>query len=178
MNIEFVEPRLPSRRAWTALLGVAALAAVLFATARVLAARAQTLDDAWRAGEQARTRPVPMAAPRKPPPYAADAQRALERAALPGAAALGELEAVAVAGVALQSIEIDMAVRRATVQLRAPGQAVLDDYLGQLNAGLALPAWHVERIAVGERVGPPPPGAAPNGAPALGELSVTLARTL
>jgi len=177
MNIEFVDPPLPSRRAWTAVLAVAAMAAVLFGAARLLGARADALREAWRDGERARAQPAP-APPRPAPPYAADARRALDRAALPVATALGELEGVSVVGIALQSIDVEAASRRVTVQLRCSRQAVLDDYLGQLNAGLPVPAWHVERLSVDDRAGAAAPQAPASGATPGQALAATLVRSL
>ena len=110
---------------------------------------------------------------RPPPPYEVDALRALDRAALPQAQALGELEAVAVVGIALQSIDVDMAEHQVSVELRSASPATLDDDLDQLNAGLPAPAWRVARIAAGGATAGrlSGPGAAPPT-----ELAVTLLR--
>lgn len=173
MNIEFMDPVLPSRRAWLVVLALAALAAVLFAADRLMAAHVHALEDELRARRLAATNPVPLSPVRPAPPYEADALRALDRATLPQAQALGELEAVAVVGIALQSIDVDMAEHQVTVELRSASQAALDDYLDQLNAGLSIPAWRVTRIAADGATAGRLPGP---GAPPAAEQAVTLLR--
>ena len=172
MNIEFVEPRLPSRRAWLVVLSLATLAAVLFAAARVMHARADALEDERRMHALAAARPAPVAAPRPAPAYQADALRALDRAALPEAQALGELEAVAVAGIALQSIDVNAAEHVVAVELQSSSRQALDDYLDQLNAGLAIPAWRIQRVSATAAAG----GHAPAGSAPAATQSVTLMR--
>lgn len=145
MNIEFIDPVLPSRRAWMCVVGLGALAAVLFAAGRIMEARVAAIEGEARARATAAV--VLPTLHREPPPYAEDLKRALDRAALPEAVVLKELETVAVVGIQLTSIDIDMANHTATVELQADDDKALGDYLDQLNAGLATPIWHIERLA-------------------------------
>lgn len=147
MNIEFVDPVLPSRRAWTGVLAFAALAAVLFAAGRILQTRAASLQQEARARAAALNVVQPSMPPVSPPPYGDDLQRALDRASLPEAPVLRELETVAVVGIQLTSIDVSMADHIATVELQADNDAALGDFLDQLNAGLAAPAWRIDRLA-------------------------------
>lgn len=147
MNIEFIEPVLPSRRAWTCVLALAALAAVLFAAGRVLQARAATLELEARARAAAMNVVQPVSQPTTPRPYADDLRRALDRASLPEAPVLRELETVAVTGIQLTSIDISMADHVATVELQADSDTALGDFLDQLNAGMPAPVWHIDHLA-------------------------------
>jgi hypothetical protein len=145
LNIEFIDPVLPSRRAWSCVVGLAALAAVLFAAGQIMEARVATLTQEASARSAAAS--VVQTVPREaPPPYAEDLKRALDRAALPEAVALKELETVAVVGIQLTSIDIDMSSHMATVELQADNDQALGDYLDQLNAGMPSPVWHIERL--------------------------------
>jgi hypothetical protein len=106
MNIEFIDPVLPSRRAWMCVVGLAAIAAVLFAAGRIMEARVAAIESEARARTAAAlVLPTPRS---EPPPYAEDLKRALDRAALPEAVALKALETVAVVGIQLTSIDIDI----------------------------------------------------------------------
>jgi hypothetical protein len=146
VNIEFIDPVLPSRRAWSFVAGLGALAAVLFAAGRIMEARTAAIEN--EASARAATAALVQATPRAvPPPYAEDLKRALDRAALPEAVVLKELETVAVVGIQLTSIDIDMAEHRATVELQAEDDKALGEYLDQLNAGMPTPVWHIERLA-------------------------------
>jgi len=154
MNIEFIDPVLPSRRAWIAVAALGALAAVLFAAGRIMEARIAVLESDARARAVASA--LVQATPRpEPPPYAEDLKRALDRAALPEAAALKELETVAVIGIQLSSIDIDMATHTATVELQADDDRVLGEYLDQLNAGMTTPLWHIDRLSAVQAVARP-----------------------
>jgi hypothetical protein len=145
VNIEFLDPVLPSRRAWMGVLALGALAAVLFAGGRIREARVAALQGEARARAAAAVvLPVSRALP---PPYAEDLKRALDRAALPEAVVLKELEMVAVVGIQLTSIDLDSTSHVATVELRADDERALGDYLDQLNIGQPAPVWHIERLA-------------------------------
>ena len=71
----------------------------------------------------------------------------LKRAALPEAAAFAELEHVSVAGIRVRSIDDDPSASNVVVELDAVSDAVLNDYLDQLNAGQPEPKWHIWRIS-------------------------------
>lgn len=146
MNIEFVDPVLPSRRAWTRVLAFAALAAMLFAAGRILQTRAASLEQEARA-RAAATNVVQPILPPSSPPYGDDLRRALDRASLPEAPVLRELETVAVVGIQVTSIDVSMADHVATVELLADNDAALGDFLDQLNAGMPTPAWRVDRLS-------------------------------
>ncbi len=79
--------------------------------------------------------------------YAEDLRRAIDRTSLPEAPVLRELEAVAVVGIQLTSIDISMADHVATVELQAESDVALGDDLDQLNAGMPAPAWHIDHLA-------------------------------
>jgi hypothetical protein len=143
MRIEFVDARLPSRRAWAIVLAIAALAAVTFAVGRVMTVRARSLES---------TRIVPVIdipsreSPRSTPTYDMEARRALDRASLPWSDSLAQLEGVSMQGVQLRSIDVDMASRQVRVELAVSDDARLADYLDQLNAGAPLAAWCVVSV--------------------------------
>jgi hypothetical protein len=149
MNIEFVEARLPSRRAWIAaavilVLGVAGV--VASCTLESMVRQERTEQAAARRAAAARAA-AGSAAPVALPPYFADARAALARARLPEAEALSELEAVAVTGIQLRSIDVNGAEGSVVVELEAASDDALSEYLDQLNAGLARPAWRIQRLA-------------------------------
>ena len=154
MNIEFIEPVLPSRRAWMCVLGLAALAAVLFAAGRIVQTRAAMLEEEARARVAVANVVQPVSLPTSPPPYADDLRRAFDRASLPEAPVLRELETVAVVGIQLTSIDIDMADHVATVELEADSDVALGDYLDQLNAGMPTPVWHIDHLAAAPQAVP------------------------
>ena len=158
MNIEFIDPVLPSRRAWMCVVGLGALAAVLFAAGRIMEARAGILQDEARRRAAAQALAAATPVPLPPPPYADDLRLALDRASLPEAPVLRELETVAVVGIQLTSIDIDMADHMATVELQADSDAALGDYQDQLNAGLPSAAWHIDRLAATQQGTSPEPG--------------------
>ncbi len=147
MNIEFIDPVLPSRRAWMLAVGMAALAAVLFAAGRIAQTRAAMLEEDARASAATASVVQPASSPTWPRAYAEDLRRAIDRASLPEASVLRELETVAVAGVQLTSIDVSMADHMATVELQADSDVALGDYLDQLNAGMPTPAWHIDHLA-------------------------------
>ena len=147
MNIEFVESSRPSRRAWLfagALWGAVLILGVVHLYLQSRLAREQ---EARRAAEARSRTPVVTPAPRASPPYQDDALAALKRAALPEADALAELETVAVIGIQLKSIDVNPAVSAVIVELDASSDAVLSDYVDQLNAGMPSPKWHIRRFA-------------------------------
>lgn len=147
MNIEFVAPSRPTRRAWLfagALWVAVLILGVLHLYLQVRIAREQ---EARRAAEASSRTPVVMPAPRASPPYLDDALAALKRAALPEADALAELENVAVVGIQLKSIDVNPGASAVVVELDASSDAVLGDYLDQLNAGMQSPKWHIRRVA-------------------------------
>ena len=147
MNIEFIDPVIPSRRAWMCVIGLGALAAVLFAAGQIMEARANMLMEDARARAAAEAIAAAAPAPMPSPPYADDLRRALDRASLPEAPVLRELETVAVVGIQLTSIDIDMADHMATVELEADNDTALGDYLDQLNAGMSETVWHIDHLA-------------------------------
>jgi hypothetical protein len=144
MRIEFVEARLPSRRAWSVVLVIGALAAVAFAASRVMALRARALD----ASRIVRIVDVPTpATPRAIPAYDAQARRALDRAQIAWSDSLGQLEGVSVDGVELRSIDVDAAAGRVKAELGVSNDHALSDYIDQLNAGLPQPSWIVDSVS-------------------------------
>ena len=147
MNIEFVEPSRPSRRAWlfAGALWVAVL--ILGVLHLYLQARLAREQEAQRVVEARSRTPAVTPVPRAPPPYLEEARAALKRAALPEADALAELETVAVIGIQLKSIDVNPAVSTVIVELDAASDAVLGDYVDQLNAGMPSPKWHIRRVA-------------------------------
>jgi len=151
MKIEFVDPVLPSRRAWACVVGLAALAAVLFAAGRIMEARVAAIESEGRA-RAAAAELAKAGLHDEPSPWAEDMKRALDRAALPEAPVLRELETVAVTGIQLTSIDIDMGIHMATVELQADNDQALGDYLDQLNAGMPAAVWHVERLASAQSI--------------------------
>lgn len=144
MRVEFVEARLPSRRAWAVVLVIAAVAAVVFAAARVMAVREKALE----AARTVRVVDVPRrAVARIIPSYDEEARRALDRAGLAWSESLGQLEGVSVDGVELRSIDVDDATGRVKAELGVRDDHALNDYIDQLNAGLPQPAWTVDSVS-------------------------------
>lgn len=147
MNIEFVEPTRPSRRAWLFAGFLWILVLILGILHLYLQSRLAREQEAQRAAEARSGTNIATPIPRAPPSYLEDARAALKRAALPEADALAELENVAVVGIQLKSIDVNPAVSAVFVELDASSDAVLGDYVDQLNAGMPLPKWHIRRIA-------------------------------
>lgn len=178
MNIEFVEPVLPSRRAWI-IAGIPWVLVLLLAAwyvhlqARIAHQREEQLAAAARA-----SMPAIAAAPRVVPPYQEDALAALKRASLPEADALAELEHVAVVGIQLRSIDVNPAASAVVVELEAASDEVLVDYVDQLNAGLPNPKWHIRRVAELVNTRSPATGAAPGGNAAGATRAATIARDI
>lgn len=162
MNIDFVEPKLPSRRAWQIASLPMALALVLWCISLALNARIEARRAQLEAAELAAKAPAALpTGPTAVPPYAADARNALKRAALPEADALAELEHVEVAGIQLRSIDVNPAQNTVVIELDAVSEAVVGDYLDQLNAGEEVPKWHIMKLAAGAK------GARPEGVAGL-----------
>ncbi len=179
MNIDFVESKLPSRRAWMLASLPMVLALGLWCTLIFLHARLEAQREQLAAAElAARAKPVAPIVHRPPPPYQAQALAALKRAALPEADALGELEHVEVVGILLRSIDVNPAQAVVVVELDAASDEALGDYLDQLNAGDRLPKWHIQKLAA--RAGEARLSAAPSiGGSQVGEgHSVFIARSL
>ncbi len=148
MNIDFVEPRLPSRRAWILASLPMVLTLVLWGALIFLHARLEAQREQLAAAElAARAKPVAPIVHRPPPPYQAQALAAIKRAALPEADALGELEHVEVVGIQLRSIDVNPAQAVVVVELDAASDEALGDYLDQLNAGDGLPKWRIQKLA-------------------------------
>ncbi len=147
MNIEFIEPRRPSRKAWL-IAGIPWVVVLILGVLYVyLQSRVAHERDARLAAEaMAKTTPA-AAAPRVVPPYQDEAVAALKRAALPETDALAELEHVAVIGIQLRSIDVNPAASVVVVELEATSDEVLGDYLDQLNAGMPTPRWQIRRVA-------------------------------
>ena len=148
MNIDFVEPKLPSRRAWIfaslpMVLAVLLWGVSLFLDARLDARRAQLVAAELGAKAPAAASTVPRPAPA----YQADAQIAVRRAELPEADALAEIEHVEVAGIQLRFIDVDPARNMVMVELDAASDDALGDYLDQFNAGEPVPKWHIVKLA-------------------------------
>ncbi len=148
MNIDFVEPRLPSQRAWILALLPAVLALLLWC---VLVDLHRQLDEqlARVAAAELAAR-VPMVSPtvnRHIPAYQAEALAAVTRAALPEADALAEIEHVEVTGIQLRSIDVNPAQGLVVVELDAASDAAIGDYLDQLNAGNEPQKWHIQKLA-------------------------------
>lgn len=147
MNIDFVEPALPSRREWIIALLPAALALFLSFALVELHARLDKQRRLKAAAEIAAIAPTAsLAVSRHLPPYQADAFAAVARAALPEANALTEIEHVEVTGIQLRSIDVNPAQDTVLVELDAVNDAALGDYLDQLNAGDEPQKWHIQKI--------------------------------
>ncbi len=148
MNIDFVELRLPSRRAWMLASLPMVMALVLWCVLFFLHARAEVQREQLAAAElAARAKPVAPIVHRPPPPYQAQAVAVIKRATLPEADALAELEHVEVVGIQLRSIDVNPAQAVVVVELDAASDEALGDYLDQLNAGDGLPKWHIQKLA-------------------------------
>ena len=159
MKIEFVEPTPPSRRAWI-VAGILWLVVLVLGGLNLhMRAQATRQRELQLAAEQRAKAPVLPAAPHASPPYQAEAEAALKRAALPEAEALAELEHVAVVGIQLRSIDVNPAASVVVVELEATNDEILGDYLDQLNAGMPTPRWHIQRIATASGVSATSPGA-------------------
>ena len=178
MNIEFVEPTRPSRRAWI-IAGIPWLLVLILGVLFVyLQARVTHLREAQLAAEAMERTPTVAAAPRVVPPYQEEAVAALKRAALPEADALAELEHVGVVGIQLRSIDVNPAAAVVVVELEASSDEVLGDYLDQLNAGMPSPRWHIWRVAASGDVQPSTTVAAPGSVAPGATRSATIARDI
>ena len=148
MNIDFVEPRLPSRRAWILASLPLALALAMWCISGYLSARLDAQRAALASAElAAKAKPAPAIEHRPAPPYQAQALAAIKRAALPEADALAELEHVEVSGIQLRSIDVNPAQGMVVVELDSASDQALGDYLDQLNAGDGPPKWHIQKLA-------------------------------
>jgi hypothetical protein len=146
MNIEFIEPRRPSRKAWL-IAGILWVLVLMLGIMYVyLQSRVAHERDAQIAADAMAKTPPVTAAPRVVPRYQEEATAALKRAALPEADALAELEHVAVIGIQLRSIDVNPAAAVVVVELEATSDEVLGDYLDQLNAGVPASKWHIRRV--------------------------------
>ncbi len=155
MNIDFIEPKLPSRRAWILASLPMTLALVLWGVSILLDARIDARRAQLAAAELAAKAPAtPPTTHRPPPAYEADAQIAIKRAALPEADALAEIEHVEVAGIQLRSVDVNPAQNVVVVELDAASDDALGDYLDQLNAGEQVPKWHIVKLAASARTTP------------------------
>ena len=148
MNIDFVEPRLPSRRMWVLgslpmLLALSLWCVSIYWHARL----AQQRDQRAAAELEMKAPPTVLAVRRAAPPYQAQALAAIQRANLPEADALAELEHVEVSGIQLRSIDVNTSQAIVVVELEAASERALGDYLDQLNAGDGAPRWHIQRLA-------------------------------
>jgi hypothetical protein len=148
VNIDFIEPKLPSRRAWILASLPMVLALILWCALIYLRARLDAQREQLAAAELAtKAPPTPPTIHRPPPAYQAEALAAIKRAALPEADALAELEHVEVVGIQLRSIDVNPAQGVVVVELDAANDEALGDYLDQLNAGDAPPKWHIQKLA-------------------------------
>ena len=147
MIIEFVKPPRASRGAWRVAVGLWLLVALLAGVNLVLKTRGERAQASLRAADEsarARAAAPPM---HQVPAYHDEGVQALQRATLPDAAALAELEHVAVKGIRVNAIEDDPHAATVTVELEASSHAVLADYIDQLNAGLPSPRWHMRLVS-------------------------------
>jgi hypothetical protein len=178
VNIEFIEPRRPSRKAWL-IAGIPWVVVLILGVLYVfLQSRVTHERDARLAAEALAKTPVANTAPRIVPPYQEEAMAALKRAALPEADALAELEHVAVIGIQLRSIDVNPAASVVVVELEATSDEVLGDYLDQLNAGMPTPKWHIRRVAALGDAQLSPAAPAPGSIPAGATRSATIAREI
>ncbi len=178
MIIEFVEPVLPSRKAWI-LAGIPWVLVLLLGGWYLhLQARVAHQREVRLAAEAQARLPVNPAAPRVVPPYQDEAWAALKRASLPEADALADLEHVAVVGIQLRSIDINPAASVVVVELEATSDEVLADYLDQLNAGMPTPIWHIRRVGAQDRAQSPPAGTATGGNTSGSTRTATIARNI
>jgi len=148
MNIDFIEPRLPSRRTWILALLPAALALVPWCA--VIFLRMQLDQQRERLAAAELSAKAPAASPtvnRHVSADQAEAFAAVTRAALPEADALAEIEHVEVTGIQLRSIDVNPAQGLVVVELDAASDAALGDYLDQLNAGDEPQKWHIQKLA-------------------------------
>ena len=148
MNIDFVEPKLPSRRAWILAPLPTVMALVLWCVLVYLHTRLDAQRERLAAAELAAK--APTASPpvrRAAPPYQAEALAAVKRAALPEADALAEIEHVEVVGIQLRSVDVNPAQGVVIVELDAASDEALGDYLDQLNAGDGPQKWHIQKLA-------------------------------
>ena len=178
MNIDFVDPSRPSRNAWTAVGMVWLLVLILGVLFVYLHARVERAREGQLAAAALANTPVAVAAPRVVPPYQDEAVALLKRAALPEADALAELENVAVIGIQLRSIDVNPAASTVVVELEAASDAVLGDYLDQLNAGMPAPRWHIKRVTALADTQSSTIGAAPGGGATGATRSATIARDI
>ena len=178
MNIDFVETRRPSRRAWI-IVGIAWVLVLILGILFVYLQAGVTRDrEAQLAAMAVAKSPAAAAVPRVVPPYQEEAMAALKRAALPEADALAELEHVAVIGIQLRSIDVNPAAAVVVVELEAVSDEVLGDYLDQLNAGMPAPKWHIKRVAAFGDAPTSTAGAVPGDNAARATRSATIARDI
>jgi hypothetical protein len=147
MKIDFVEPWRPSRTAWIATGGLWLVVLVLAALHGYLGSELKRQQETREAADARAHAQAAAPKPRLMPPYQEEALAAFRRAALPEAAAFTELERVAVVGIQLRSIDDDPSVSTVTVELDAASDAVLVDYVDQLNAGMPTPRWHIRQVS-------------------------------
>ncbi len=178
MNIDFVEPKLPSRRAWIVASLPLVLALLLWCALIYLHTRLDEQRARLAAAELAAK--VPMASPtvnRHVPAYQAEALVAVRRAALPEADALAEIEHVEVVGIQLRSIDVNPAQGLVVVELDAASDAALGDYLDQLNAGEEPQKWHIQKLVEATNEARPSPASMNSSFQANSGHSVSIVRS-
>ncbi|MDP9124049.1 MAG: hypothetical protein M3N82_05545 [Pseudomonadota bacterium] len=179
MNIDFVEPALPSRRAWIlaslpAVLGLLLLCVLVHLHTRLEKQR-ERLATAVLAAKAHIASPTVH---RHVPVYQAEAFAAVTRAALPEADALAEVEHVEVTGIQLRSIDVNPAQGLVTIELDAASDEALDDYLDQLNAGNEPQKWHIQKLAATKNEARANAPSMSAGFQTSGSHAVTIARRL
>ncbi len=146
MNIEFIEPRFPSRRVWLMSAAPFMLALTLWGTKAFIHAQlGKQLAVAQLVSKASPLAPIVRGSGLS---YQAKAQEIANRATLPEADALAELEHVEIAGIQLRSIDLNADRAVVVVELDAANEAPLEDYIDQLNAGGGPPRWHIQRLRV------------------------------
>jgi len=179
MNIDFVEPTLPSRRAWILASMPAVLALLLWCALIYLNKRLEQQRERLAAAELAAK--APTSSPtvnRLVPAYQAEAFAAVTRAALPEADALAQIEHVEVIGIQLRSIDVNPAQSSVVVELDAVSDAALGDYLDQLNAGDEPQKWHIQKLAAPTNETRANAGSTSSGFQASSGHSVSIVRAL
>ena len=147
VRAEFVQPVLPSKRAWllVGFLWLVAVGALGWAWYENLRA-----NDAQRRLESARQLAVnaerarPFAAPPPPAPYDASAREMLRERSTPWPMVLRSLEVTAMVGITVRSIDMNASEAIVRVEVDFNNHKTLLEYLDSLNAGLpgGGPAWH------------------------------------
>lgn len=142
-TVDFSLPRPVGVRAWQviatlAVVGLlAACVGLWIGSQRV--ARAKQARQAVLGVEASRA--VPEEAGTAVASYRASADALLDQRGMDWPATLIELETVQVPGVRLVALEMDSQSKSTRIELRAPDQSKLGEFLNLLNAGVVRPPW-------------------------------------